>query len=441
MADRHETNKFKRLVFFNRFFRSEVSGSVLLLICTVVALAWANSPWAESYHHLAHTKVGVSFGDHTFKLSLQHWVNDLLMVLFFFVVGLEIKREILVGHLSSPRQAILPVTAAIGGMIIPAAVYVIFNSSGDGARGWGIPMATDIAFAIGILSLLSRAPIGLKVFLTALAIADDLGAILVIALFYTDRIIWEALGVSAFFLFLIFIASKLGFRRPGIYIGLALCVWVSVFLSGIHATVAGILVAMLVPIRSRIEPGVFLARLSEGLNYFQRTELTKESMISNHTHLDVVEDLNCATGEMRPPGLSLEHHLHPVQAFFVLPMFALFNAGVTLDSSTLSFPPTTVVLGVVAGLLIGKQVGITLFSWIAIRFGGAVMPEGVNWLQIYGASCLAGVGFTMSLFVSELAFDDPGILSEAKVGVLIASLISGIWGYIILRSALGKEGE
>ncbi len=425
---------------FQAFFRSEVSGSLVLLFFTMVALVWANSPWAESYLSVSHTYLGLSWGGATFQLSLQHWINDGLMVVFFFVVGLEIKREVVVGELSSVRQAFLPVMAALGGMIAPAGLYLAMNAGGPGASGWGVPMATDIAFALGILALFgTRAPIGLKVFLTALAIADDIGAVLVIALFYTETILVGALIVAGVALLLLALANRVHVRRPAVYVLLALVVWVAVFASGIHATVAGILVALVVPVRARIRPEEFLSRAGRRLEQLRQSELTRQSMLSDTVQLDAIEDLYDAAADLRPPGISMEHFLHPVQAFLILPLFALFNAGVVFGGEAADRLTEPVTLGIVLGLFLGKQLGVTLFSWLAIRSGRAVMPDGVSWPMLWGVSALAGVGFTMSIFISDLAFASPALVDGAKLGILVASLASGIWGYLLLRWALGRR--
>jgi NhaA family Na+:H+ antiporter len=432
----------KDLTLFQRFVHSEVAGSVVLLVATLIALVWANSPWAEQYFELAGTYIGISWGDATFQLSLQHWVNDALMAIFFFVVGLEIKREIWVGELSSLRQAILPASAAVGGMLVPAALYAALNLGGPGASGWGVPMATDIAFALGLLALFgSRAPIGLKVFLTALAIADDIGAVLVIAVFYTEKIDWTALAVAVVLLALIAATGRAGIRRAEIYVLLALGVWVAVLVSGVHATVAGILVAMLVPVRARLEPREFFDRLRRGLQELEGTELSRESMLFESEQLDSIEDVHEAAGDLRPAGITLEHFLHPIQSFVILPLFALFNAGVPLKEGFVGYIGHPISLGIVFGLIVGKQVGITSFAWIAIRWGGAVLPEGVNWGQIWGAACLAGIGFTMSLFVSDLAFMSEELKSIAKIGILTGSLASGAMGYLILGKYLARGGD
>jgi Na+:H+ antiporter, NhaA family len=426
---------------FADFVHSEVASSVVLLFASVVALAWANSPWADSYFHLLHTPIGLSFGEHQFELSLHHWINDGLMVVFFFVVGLEIKRELVVGHLSSMRQAMLPVVAAAGGMLLPACFYAALNHSGPGAPGWGIPTATDIAFALGVLALLgSRVPIGLKVYLTAVAIADDIGAVLIIALFYTDQISWLGLAIAGVFLVLLFLAiGVLHWRTPGILAILVIGVWIGVFVSGIHATIAGILIAFLVPVRGRIDPGEFLQLAQVRLEVLNESELSRESMIGDRDQLSTIEELHDAVADLRPPSLSLEQYFHPISAFVVLPLFALANAGVAFSGDKFALIGSPVTWGILLGLVFGKQIGISLFTWIIVRSGGASLPEGVKWGQIYGASCLAGIGFTMALFVSGLAFDDEMLMNASKLGILTASLVSAAIGSAVLHKVLPRR--
>jgi len=419
------------------FIHSEVAGSAVLLACTVAAMVWANSPWAESYFRLAHTKISISVGFRSLALSLQHWINDALMVVFFFVVGLEIKRELVAGHLSSARQALLPVAAAAGGMACPAAVYALLNAGGPGAAGWGIPMATDIAFALGILALLgSRVPIGLKVFLTALAIADDLGAVLVIALFYTAEIRWAPLGVALACLLVLGLVIRAGLRHPVFYAALVIGVWLAVFASGVHTTVAGVLMAMLVPVRPRLNPTEFFARVSDNLGALRAAELTRDSVLADEAQLDALTSLDDTATDMRSPGLTLERFFHPLQTLFILPLFALVNAGVSLGGRALDTLAQPVALGVIAGLVLGKVVGISFMTWLAARSGSAELPQGVTWSQVVGAGLLGGVGFTMSLFVSELAFESEVLLNGAKVGILVASLAAGVSGYLVLRASL-----
>jgi NhaA family Na+:H+ antiporter len=424
---------------FLRFFHSEASGSILLLLATAVALAWANSPWADLYQRMLHVQLGFTFGGSTFSMSAAHWVNDGLMALFFFVVGLEIKRELLVGQLSTFRTALLPVAAAVGGLVVPALIYSSLNFGGPGERGWGIPMATDIAFALGVLALVGpRVPIGLKVFLTALAIADDLGAVLVIAVFYTERANLMWLGVALGSLALLYIATRLSVRRYGAYFILAGGVWAGMLGSGIHATVAGILVALTVPVRAGMEPGTFLATLREKLDKLARGTLTRESMIRDAEQMEAIEELGIATLDFLPNGFAIERYLHPVTAYFVLPVFALFNAGIRLDGRIQETLLQPVSLGIVLGLFFGKQLGITLTSWIAVKTGQAELPPGVTLRQLHGVSILGGIGFTMSIFVGGLAFPEGPLLSAAKLGILAASTVSGVIGFAVLKLILAR---
>ena len=428
---------------FADFVHSEVASSVALLVASIVALAWANSPWADTYFQLLHTPIGVSYGGHRFALTLHHWINDGLMVVFFFVVGLEIKRELVVGHLASFNQAMLPVVAAAGGMLLPAGIYAALNHSGPGAPGWGIPTATDIAFALGVLALLgSRVPVGLKVYLTAVAIADDIGAVLVIALFYTAHISWWGLAIAGVFLALLFLAiGVFHWRTPGVLAMLVIGVWIGVFTSGIHATIAGILIAFLVPVRARIDPDEFLRVAQLRLELLNETDLSRESMIGDRDQLTAIEELHDAVTDLRPPSLSLEQYFHPISAFVVLPLFALANAGVALGGDTLALVRSPVTWSIVLGLVLGKQIGISVFTWIIVRIGRAALPEGVTWGQIYGASCLAGIGFTMALFVSGLAFDDELLMNASKLGILSASLVSAALGYAVLHRVLPKRAS
>jgi Na+:H+ antiporter, NhaA family len=430
------------LSVFARFVRSQASGSSFLLAATIGGLLLANSRWAATYFGLLDTKVGVSWGTAVFDLTIKLWINDLLMVVFFFVVGLEIKRELVAGQLSSVRKAALPVAAALGGMVVPALIYARFNPAGEAAAGWGIPMATDIAFTLGVLALFGkRVPIGLKVFLTALAIVDDLGAVLVIAIFYTQALHLAGLIAAVAFLLAIAMANRAGVRHPVVYVTLALGVWAGVLASGIHATVAGVLVAMLVPVRAKLSPGEFLEATEDRLSRLREARLTSDSVLEDRWQLDAISDLRCVASEMRPPGLALEETFHPFVAYVILPLFAFFNVGVAINGSFLAGLAHPVGLGVILGLVIGKQVGITLFSILAVKVGGAEQPEGVRWSHIYGGASLAGIGFTMSMFVTELAFSDDGNLALAKMGTLMASLVATAWGAVVLGAALPRAGQ
>ena len=424
---------------FQRFLHSQVTGSLILIATTIIALVWANSQWGDYYYELSHTYLGVHFGDWSFDLSLSHWIKDGLMAIFFFVVGLEIKREIVVGELSSIDRAMLPVCAALGGAIVPAAFYALVNSSGEAAAGWGIPMATDIAFALGVLAIFgTRAPLGLKVFLTALAIADDLGAVAVIAIFYTEKIAVLPLVVAAVLLALLFVAVQVRMRRGVLYL-LIVGVWLAVYSSGVHATVAGILMAMVIPVRPRVDPHRFIDETEERLDRIKKMELSEHSLISDREQLDIVESIHSRAEDALPEGLVLEHYLHPVQVWLILPLFALANAGVAIGGDLMSVLANPLALGIIVGLVIGKPLGIALFSWLAVKSGRGALPEGVTWGQVAGAGCLAGIGFTMSLFITDLAFDNETLIATAKVGILAASLVSGIIGYVVLSRTLPKD--
>jgi len=364
------------------FLADEVAGGVVLLVAAAVALAWASSPWSASYVDL--WQVELSIGP--VREDLRHWVNDLLMALFFTVVGIEIKREVVLGDLRDPRRAALPVVGALGGMVVPAATYLLLNAGRDGADGWGIPMATDIAFALGVLALLGpRVPPALKVFLLALAIVDDLGAISVIALFYSDRIGLGWLALSGASLAAIALLWRRGVRSVVPHVALGVLTWWFVFESGVHATLAGVAVALLVPV-------------------------------------DLADDV--------------EHVLHPFTSFAVVPLFALANAGVELDPGALGGDDSRLVAGgVAAGLVVGKVVGIAGSVWLAVRLGVGTLPTGVTWRHVVGAAAVAGIGFTVSLFVAGLAFDDVVLEDAAKLGILGGSGLAATVGWLILRSA------
>jgi Na+:H+ antiporter, NhaA family len=421
---------------FQDFARKQSSGGILLIIATVVALVWANSPWGESYAALWHTKLTVGIGEFSISKDLTHWINDGLMAVFFLVVGLEIKREVLVGELSSARGAALPVAAALGGAVVPAAIYVAINAGTEGAAGWGIPMATDIAFALGVLTLLGeRASVGLRVFLTALAIVDDIVAVLVIAFFYTSEISWVALGIGAIFLAVLVAANLLGVGRTLVYAVLGVGLWLCFLLSGVHATVAGVLLALTVPASSFINPGAFLERSRYVLDRFEQAGERGENVLANEERQAALHALNHAAYKLEPPLHELERALHPWVVFAIMPVFALANAGVPLGGNVVVALADPVALGIVLGLVVGKQLGVTLSAWLAVKIGVSELPEGVGWRHIYGAGLLAGIGFTMSLFITDLAFSDDSLIEDAKLGILVASLIAGVIGWTILRGA------
>lgn len=420
---------------FQRFFSAAAAGGLVLLACAAVALVWANSPWADAYHRLWETPFTIGAPGFGLTLSLHHWVNDGLMAVFFFLVGLEIKREVLVGELASRRSAALPIAAALGGMIIPAAIYAAVNAGGPGAAGWGVPMATDIAFALGILALLGdRVPTTLRVFLAALAIADDLGAVLVIALFYTSELALPALAGTGVVLAVLVGLNRTGARRPLIYAALGVLLWALVLASGIHATIAGVLLALTVPARTRIGEQEFLAQAEKSLADFRAADEPGTTVLANRGHQEALHALEMAYHAAQTPLQRMEHALHKFVAFFVMPIFALANAGVSLGAGSADKLLSPVALGVALGLLVGKPLGITLASYGAVRTGIADLPPGVKWRHVHGAGWLAGIGFTMSLFIAGLAFDDPSLLDTAKLSILGASLCAGLIGYTLLRS-------
>jgi NhaA family Na+:H+ antiporter len=408
------------------FVRIEASGGVILLISAIIALLWANTSFAESYFHFWETEFSIGFGQNAISLPLIEWINDGLMVIFFFVVGLEIKRQLTTGELSRPRRAILPLAAALGGMLVPAGIYLIFNSGGPGEQGWGIPMATDIAFTLGVLALLgSRAPLSMKIFFTALAIADDLGAILVLALFYSSDIHWISLLFAAIILVFLIILNRTRVYSPLPYALLGIGLWFAFLESGIHPTIAGVLLAATIPTWGAPDTKALLAQCVSVLNEFEvpSAETANRVQVAAQT-LETVAD------RMQSPAQRLEHSLLPWTTYLILPIFALANAGVTLefDQSLLSM----VSIGIILGLVLGKALGITLFTWAAVRLRLADLPRNVSMRQIFGASWLAGIGFTMSLFIAGNAFrGNPDLLDEAKAGILVASVLAGVIGFIL----------
>ncbi|MEZ5988716.1 MAG: Na+/H+ antiporter NhaA [Planctomycetota bacterium] len=431
------------------FFKVGAAGGILLMACTVIALVWANSAWADSYHHLWH-EVRFRIGTDGLYLekTLGHWVNDGLMAVFFFVVGLEIKRELLVGELATLRKAAVPIVAAIGGIAAPALLFVALNAGeGGDLRGWAVPTATDIAFAIGILALLgSRVPIGLKVFLTALAIVDDIGAVLIIAVFYTSGIDVVALAISGGLLAVMVGFNRLHVRSPLAYFIVGALMWIAVLKSGVHATIAGVLAAFTVPARVRIDAADFTAFGRGVLDRFAAKGDDRADLMTNAERQRLVHGLEKGCEHIQPPLLRLEHALHPWSSFLVMPVFALANAGVHLQGDVLDALLSPVSLGVAVGLVAGKQIGVTLATWLAVRMGWGSLPENTTWRQIYGASWLAGIGFTMSMFIAGLGFGTGDTLEEAKMGILAGSLVAGTVGFLLLRSGApttpaASEGE
>ena len=410
------------------FLRTEEAGGILLLAAATIALIWANSPWRSSYDALWHTQLTIGLGAWSLAEDLQHWINDALMALFFLVVGLEIKRELTTGELRQPRAAALPAIAALGGMIVPALLYLAINPSGEPGRGWGIPMATDIAFALGVLAIVGRGlPTALKSFLLALAIVDDIGAILVIAIFYSGSISPGPLLTAAGLLTLILVLQRLHVRWTAVYVLVGVSVWLATLQSGIHATIAGVALGLATPAVAFQRPKAV------SLEAHRIADDTVDNPVPPDADAHQWLHLAGLTREAVSPLARLEHLLHPWTSYVVIPVFALANAGVSISRSSLSNALTSgITLGVVAGLVVGKTVGVTVFTWLATRTGITRLPEGVGWGQLVGVAALAGIGFTVSLFITSLAFQTQAIQDAAKVGILIASLLAGLLGALLL---------
>ena len=424
------------------FVRTSVSGIGLLLAGAVLALVLANTPLSEGYTRFWETHLTVGVPGFEISEPLRRWVNDALMAIFFFLLGLEIKREVLVGELRSPRQAALPIAAALGGAVVPALLYLVFNLGGEGMRGWGVPIGTDTAFALGILSLLgSRVRPVLLVFLTAETIVDDIIAVLVIAVFYTETISWPALGVAAVLMLVLALANHAGINHLGVYAVLGVAVWLAVFESGVHGTIAGVLVAMAIPSRAWINPSAFLTRSRQLLDEFERSCRIAPSILTNETQQGVARAVEQLSMQVETPMTKLEHRLNPWVAFGILPIFALANAGIPVLSGLGAALTNPVTWGVVAGLVVGKPVGIMLFSWVAVRAGAAMRPRTVEWSHIAAVGFLSGIGFTMSLFITELSFKAGPTADAARVGILLASIVAGAAGYLILRATLPPPGS
>jgi len=423
------------------FAQHRLAGAGLLVLATAVALVWANSEYEHAYHALLDLPIAVAVGTRSLSSGLHHWINDGLMSVFFFMVGLEIKREILAGELSTMRRAALPAIAAVGGMIAPALIYVAVNPLGPAQDGWGIPMATDIAFALGVLALLGdRVPVGLKVFLTALAIVDDIGAVLVIALFYTSDVSFISLEVGLACLVVSAGMNALGVTSTAAYFTVGLVAWAGFLQSGVHATIAALLMAMTIPARTRIDGKGLVERMTLLGERLRAIGLPTDRSMNTPAQQHVVESMTEIVQAANAPLQELEHALAGPVTFFILPIFALTNAGVTIHGSVGAELAEPIGLGVVLGLFVGKQVGIALFTWLAVRLRIADLPSGVTWPQIHGVAVLGGVGFTMSLFVAGLAFPDPAALETAKVGILAGSLVSGVVGWLLVRRATRPLG-
>ncbi|NML56281.1 Na+/H+ antiporter NhaA [Chryseobacterium cheonjiense] len=419
-----------------RFIQQEKSGGLLLGISVILALILANTPLSHSYHEVLEQSFGFRWNNETyFNYTIHHWINDGLMSIFFFVVGLELKREIIGGELSNVRKALLPIVAAVGGMVMPALIYLLFNPSGEPHQGWGIPMATDIAFALGVLYLLgNKIPLALKVFLTALAIVDDLGAVLVIAFFYTAEINMTFLLTGLFILALMYLGNKLGIRSIIFYAVLGIGgVWTCFLVSGVHATIAAVLAAFTIPADVKIRESVFITKINSYLERFKNIDPDQNTPTLTNEQLHVLEKMNEATLAATPPLQRLEHAMHPAVSFLIIPIFAIANAGVSLSIDIESLFNNNIAVGTALGLLLGKVIGVVGFSVLFIKLKIARVPSGMTIKNLFGLGFLASIGFTMSLFVTSLAFSHEEYQTQAKIGIFAASLIGGLLGYVILN--------
>ncbi len=423
---------------FQDFFKNESSAGILLMVTTLIALVWANSPWGEGYLALWETKITVG----SLSKSLLIWINDGLMAIFFFVVGLEIKRELQTGELSSWRTASLPVIAALGGMILPAGIFAFFNHDQPWINGWGVPMATDIAFSLGVLSLLGkRVPLILKIFLTAFAIVDDIGAVLVIAVFYTSDLHLNMLALGGAFFGGAILLNFMNIRQIPLYLLLGAGMWSCFLKSGVHPTVAGVLLAFTIPSNPKIMVGEFVSQIKDGLRAFEGYDKSKEARLSPD-QLASVEYIFESTEKVQSPSQKLENALHGWVIYFIMPVFALANAGVAIGGNFAEALTHPLTLTLAASLFFGKIIGISGFVWLALKAKIADMPQGIRFGHFVGLSILGGVGFTMALFVANLAYSStPAYLVESKVSILAASVFAGVLGYFFLDYQLKKDAK
>ena len=424
----YKTNKMLDVII--DFVHKETFSGFILFGAATLAMIFANSPISEEYFAFWHTPFGLAFGEHRLTMDLTHWINDALMAIFFLMVGLEIKREIIVGELSNPKKALFPIIAAIGGMIIPALIYISLNYGTSSFDGFAIPMATDIAFALGVLMLLGKkVPIELKIFLVTLAVADDLGAIIVIAIFYTTKINVFYVLLAILTLFVLMLMNKLGLKKLLPYLILGVCLWDFTHQSGIHATIAGVLLAFTIPIKSKMTSLEFVQNISGISNDFYPNEQLSKNIILTQTQQNLLQKIGVAYSEVQNPLVRLEHYLHPISAYLIMPIFAFSNAGVNLYGD-INFAIDNLMIGIVFGLLVGKPIGIFGFTFLADKFNIAKKPENLSWSDIFGAGLIAGVGFTMSIFISNLGLATPEAIMLAKMSILSASAIAGTLGYL-----------
>ncbi|HLP18112.1 MAG TPA: Na+/H+ antiporter NhaA [Bacteroidota bacterium] len=418
---------------FTDFFRSSTSGGIVLLVSTVCALGWANSPWSDVYFSIWERRINLGLGDAQASISLFHFINDVLMAIFFFIVGLEIKRELLVGELSSLKKSLLPIIAAIGGMIGPAVIYWAFTQGHpEFSHGWGIPMATDIAFALGILALLGkRIPSSLKIFLAALAIADDMGAVIVIALFYSSGLSPIMLAAAAGCLILLAAANRMNIKKAPVYVALGALLWYCIHLSGIHATIAGVLLAITIPVRPKIDKQSYIETTKSAVDDL-------ESVAEEHDEHQLIHHIAKVSEDVRSPLHRFERMLQPYVSFLIMPVFAFANAGVAIEHGAFESLVSPVGLGIAIGLIAGKQIGILAAVWGSTRVRLAELPTDVTWPMLYGTTWLCGIGFTMALFIANLAFTDAATLAVGKIAILTASVSAAVVGSILLVKSSQK---
>ena len=434
---------FNRKIFLPamQFMRQEKSGGIVLAVAVVIALALANSPWHENFAHFFEHHLGfVVDSTPYFNFSIAHWINDGLMSLFFFVVGLELKREFIGGELRDIRKVVLPVGAAIMGMLVPAGIFLALNFGTEVSGGWGIPMATDIAFALALVYMLGdRVPLSAKVFLTTLAIVDDLGSVIVIALFYTSNISVSSIAVGVAFLLIMFIANKMGVKSVLFYGMLGVCgVWTAFLMSGIHATIAAVLAAFMIPADSKIPEATFIARMRRQLRLFEKAD-SNDVRTLEHEQVEIIAQVKSEAINALPPLQRLEHGMHPFVSFVIMPIFALANAGVNfVEMDMASIFSNNVALGVMLGLLLGKPIGVVASVWILVKLGIGKRSASMKWRRFIGLGFLASIGFTMSMFVTSLAFTDPALHVQAKVGIFAASILGGVIGYRLLKTEPAK---
>ncbi len=416
------------------FMNTETAGGMVLLAAAVLALAWANSPWEHSYHEILEHHFSFDLGFWSLDRPVHFWINDAAMVVFFFVVGLEIKREAVVGELSDPRRVVVPIVGALGGMMAPGIIYSLIVMGREGAGGWGIPLATDIAFAVGVLTVVgSRVPFGLRVMLLALAIVDDIGGIIVIAIFYTSELALLPLGMTAVLLGVMFALRQSGIWYLPIYILLGIVAWAFTVESGIHPTIVGVVLGLLTPWRAWYSEDGFSELARDEVVRFEEASRSHDEEFAHEQKTHALRQLNFLTDRALAPLDRLEHQLAPMVAFMIVPVFAWANAGVSVSPDTLGEAvKAPVALGVFFGLLVGKPLGIFTAMWITVRFG-AKLPTGVTWLGVVGMGILGGIGFTVSLLITELSFTDEHLLTDAKLGIIFASALAGIIGFLMLR--------